>query len=76
MWSMSPTTHNTNDIARLEAGSGLLFAGWLHDGRALIPVLLKPERSRDERRRRVLVLNGLRVRGIAGNHNSDYRRRG
>ncbi len=58
-------THSVDELAQLEAESGLLFAGWLCDGRGLVSVLLRPERSREDRRQRILQLN-------AGNQNSDY----
>jgi hypothetical protein len=52
----SNTTHSQEDLLQLEADSDRCFAGWLDDGRALVPVLVKHEHIED-RRRIVLRLN-------------------
>jgi hypothetical protein len=53
------TTHSADDLLQLEADSDRTFAGWLDDGRALIPVLVLHQHLED-RRRIVLRLNDSR----------------
>ncbi len=53
-------THTAAELATLEQDTGLQFAGWLHDGRCVLPILLKPEHI-ERRRVIVLRLNGLVV---------------
>jgi len=43
----------TDELAALEQDTGLVFGGWLYDGRCVIPVLLKLEHV--ERRRAIVV---------------------
>ncbi len=54
---MPASTLSFTELEQLEAGD-LRFAGYVFDDRVLIPVLLKSQHSQQERRRRILRLNG------------------
>ena len=46
-------THTPDELVALEQDTGLQFAGWLHEGRCVLPILLKPEHF--ERRRAIIL---------------------
>jgi hypothetical protein len=52
-------THTTAEFTRIEQTSGLRLAGFVQAGEPvlLVPLLLRPERSREDARRLVLVVN-------------------